>query len=65
MHGSNNKQRLMKEHEDRYVALMEKHAHNVANTITSMKHKHRYVVILKSTQIDGANTAAVIVSIAA
>jgi len=31
----------MKEHEDRYVAVVEKHTLDGANTITLMKHKRR------------------------
>jgi len=30
----------MKKHEDRYVAVVEKHTIHGANTITLMKHKH-------------------------
>jgi len=31
----------MKEHEDRYVVVVEKHTLDSANTITLMKHKHK------------------------
>ena len=41
----------MKEHEDRYVAAVEKHALDAANTMTLMKHKHRYVRPVKSTRM--------------
>ena len=46
----------MKKHEDRHVAVVEKHTVDGANTITFTKHKHRYVVIAKVTYMDGAIT---------
>jgi len=55
----------MKEHEDYHVAVIKKHTFNSANTITLMKHKHRYVVLEKSTRMDGANTIAIMFSTAA
>ena len=42
----------MKKHEDRYVAVVEKHTIHGANTITLMKHKHTQVVIAKVTHMD-------------
>jgi len=34
----------MKEHEDRYVRVVEMYTHDGANTIALMEHKHTYVV---------------------
>jgi len=55
----------MKEHGHRYVAVIEKHTLQGANTITLMKHKQKYVVLANSTRMDGANTAAIMFSIVA
>jgi len=41
MHGGNKEHKYMKEHEDRYVAVVEKHTLDGANTIICTKHKHR------------------------
>jgi len=46
----------MKKHEDRHVAVVEKHKIDGANIITLIKHRHRYVVIAKVTHMDGAIT---------
>jgi len=35
-----------------YVAVVEKHTIDGASTITLMKHKHIYVVLVKVTRID-------------
>jgi len=48
----------MKEHENRSVAVIEKHTFGGANTITLMKHKHRCAVRVKSIRLYGAYTAA-------
>ena len=55
----------MKEHEHRYVEVIEKHALNGVNTVTSMKYKNMYVTLVKSTRMSGANTVAMMFSIAA
>jgi len=55
----------MKEHEDRYVAVIEKHTLDGANTINLMKHKHRYVTLVKRTRTSGAIAVAVMFSTAA
>jgi len=49
----------MKEHEDIYVAVMGKHTLYGANTTAFVKHKHMYVVLVRSTHVDGANTVAI------
>jgi len=47
----------------RYAAIIEKHTLNGVNTITLMKHKHRYVILVKSTsRTDGANTVATVLN---
>jgi len=35
----------MKEHEHRYVTVVDSHTLDAANTITLKKHKHGYVVL--------------------
>jgi len=40
------------------MTVIEKNTLNGANKIALMKHKHRYVVLVKSTHMDGANTVA-------
>jgi len=49
IHSSSKEHRFMKGHEDRYVAVIEKHTLDGAHTITVMKHNHRYVTLVKST----------------
>jgi len=44
----------MKEHEDRYVAVVERYTLDGANTIILMKSKHAYLIIVKVACIDGA-----------
>jgi len=51
----------MKENEDRYVAVVERHALLASSTITLMKHKHIYVILVKVTRIDGAITVIIMV----
>jgi len=46
----------MKEHEGKYVAVVEKHTLDGASTITSMKHKHTYVILAKVTRMDDVTT---------
>jgi len=41
MHHSNKEHKYMKEHEDTYVAVLEKHTLDGANRFTLMKHKHK------------------------
>ena len=41
MRRSNKEHKFMKEHEDIFVAVVEKHALDGANTFILMKHKHK------------------------
>jgi len=50
----------MKEQEDRYMAVVEKHTLVGASTITLMKHKQICIVLAKGTHMDGAVTLAII-----
>ena len=47
-------------HEDRYVAVVEKHVLDGANAIILMKRKPRYVLLVKSTSMDDTITVVVI-----
>jgi len=49
----------MKERKRIFVAVIEKHTLNGANTITLMRRKHRCMTLLKSTRTDGANIIAI------
>jgi len=49
----------------RSMTVIEKHKLTGANTVTLMKHKHRYVVLAKNTRIDDANMAAIMFGTAA
>jgi len=44
----------MKEHDERYVAAVEKHTLNGASTTTLIKHKHSYAVLEKGKRMDSA-----------
>jgi len=50
----------MKEHEDGYVAVVEKHTLDGANTITLMKQKVSYLSLVKGTHMNGAISVIVI-----
>jgi len=48
----------MKQHENKYVAVVERYMLDGPNTITLMKHKRRYVKLLKVTLTNDANMVA-------
>ena len=47
------------EHEDRCVAVVEKHTLDGANAITLMEHKHRYMTSVEVTTMDGVITVVI------
>ena len=51
----------MKEHEDIYVVVVEKHTLDDINALTFMEHKHIYVVLVKGTRVDDAITVAMVI----
>jgi len=46
----------MKKHEDRNVAVVEKHALDGASIIALMEHKHIYMIPVEVTRMDGSIT---------
>jgi len=50
----------MKVHEARFVAVVENHTLDGDKTITLMKHKNIYVIVVKVTCMDGAITVLII-----
>lgn len=63
MHGSNKEHRHLEKHSNSYAAVIEKHTLDGSNTITFMKHKHRYVTLGMSIRMEDATAVAIMFSI--